>query len=175
MGVEFASERRLLAEDEIAMVMRSHFPELDAVAHEDLVVLAQWMRARHRRARDIIQGRRRISRGKADTRGTATETASERGLAAKKQVFARGLKRVNTRLAALAARAKQERAVESLRAALSRRQQEVAHHPIPAATGHAGMRAKPGTKRRGIISGGRIGSTSQAGRNSQAGRDARRG
>ncbi|WP_431284701.1 hypothetical protein ACQW02_07790 [Humitalea sp. 24SJ18S-53] len=173
MGVEFASERRLLAEDEIAMVMRSHFPELDAASHEDLVGLAQWLRARRGRARDIVQGRRRIQRGKADTRGTATETASERGLAAKKQVFSRGLKRVNTRLAALSAQARRERAVESMRAALARQQQTPVHHPAPGATGHAGMTPKRSGMRRGIITGGRIGSTSQAGRNAQAARDSR--
>lgn len=173
MSVEFAAERRLLAEDEIAAVLSSHYPELESLAHADLLELARWLRARHGRARDIIRTRRRIRRGKAEPRGTATEDASERGLAAKKQVFARGLKRVNGRLGQLRAEEKRARALANLRAALERRQSATVHTPDPGRSAHVGMRPRAATTRRGIISGGRIGSVSQAGRNAQAGRDRR--
>lgn len=173
MGVEFAAERRLLSEEEMAPVISSHYPELAALEHEALVSLARWLRGQHARARDLIRGRRRIHRGKAEARGTAQETASDRGLAEKKQVFARGLKRVNARLAAHRAEAKRAEATAALRAALERRQAAAPHHPGGGATPAtaAAMRAAP--RRRGIITGGRIGSTSQAGRNAQAARDAR--
>lgn len=171
MGVEFAAERRLLSEDEIAPVVSSHYPELGALAQEDLVGLARWLRSQHARARDIIRGRRRIHRGKAEPRGTAAETASDRGLGDKKQVFARGLKRVNNRLGLLRAEAKREQAAAALRAALARRQSAAVHHPDAGATAHEGARARGGARRRGIISGGRIGSVSQAGKKAQASRD----
>ncbi len=173
MGVEFAAERRLLSEEEFAPIVSSHYPELAALSHEDLVGLARWLRGQHARARDIIRGRRRVHRGKAEARGTAAETASDRGLAEKKQVYARGLKRVNARLAALRAETKRTQATAALREALARRQAAAQHHPDAGATAAAGAAALPNTKRRGIITGGRVGSVSQAGRNAQAARDAR--
>jgi hypothetical protein len=114
MGASFATERRLLSEDELGPVQNSHYPALEQLPHEDLVSLARWLRERHNRARDIIRGRRRVRRGKAEPRGTATEAASERGLAAKKQVFARGMKRVNAKLGLIAAEAKRARAVAAM-------------------------------------------------------------
>lgn len=175
MGASFATERRLLAEDELDPVQSSHYPALEALAHDELVALARWLRDRHGRARDIIRGRRRVRRGKAEARGTATESASERGLAAKKQVFARALKRVNARLARLAAERRRERAEASLAEALARRRAAPVHHPEAGMTAGQGMAAKPHGKRRGIITGGRIGSVSQAGRLAQAARDRRAG
>jgi hypothetical protein len=173
MGVEFASERRLLSEDEMAPVISSHYPELGALAHEDLVGLARWLRGQHARARDLIRGRRRVHRGKAEARGTAQETASDRGIGDKKQVFARGLKRVNARLAALRAEAKRAEATAALQAALARRQAATPHHPAAGHSPAPAKAARPGGKRRGIISGARKGSVSQAGRNAQAARDSR--
>lgn len=173
MGVEFAAERRLLSEAEFAPVVSSHYPELAALPHEDLMGLARWLRGQHARARDIIRGRRRVHRGKADARGTAAETASDRGLTEKKQVFARGLKRVNARLAVLHAEAKREAASAALREALARRKAATPHHPSAGSTPAAGASTRPNAKRRGIVTGGRVGSVSQAGRNAQAARDTR--
>lgn len=173
MGVEFAAERRLLSEEEFAPVVSSHYPDLAALPHEELISLARWLRGQHARARDIIRGRRRVHRGKADARGTASETASDRGLTEKKQVFARGLKRVNARLAAIRAEAKRAAASAALRDALARRQAATPHHPAAGMGTSSGAVAKASLKRRGIISGARVGSVSQAGRNAQAARDAR--
>jgi hypothetical protein len=175
MGASFATERRLLTEDEIGPVQSSHYPALEALPHEELVSLARWLRERHGRARDIIRGRRRVRRGKVEPRGTATESASERGLAAKKQVFARGLKRVNARLAHAKAEARRARTVALMEEALARRKAAPVHHPAGGKTAHGSMTATPREKRRGIIAGGRVGSVSQQGRNAQAARDARPG
>lgn len=175
MGASFATERGLLAEDELAPVQSSHFPSLEELSHDDLVALARWLRDRHGRARDIIGARRRVQRGKAEARGTATESASERGLAAKKQVFARALKRVNARLALLAAERKRAHAVAAMEAALARRRSAPVHHPHAGPEARTGMAATPRKTRRGIITGGRIGSVSQAGRVAQAVRNARSG
>lgn len=175
MGVSFAAERGLLAEDELGQVQSSHYPALEALSHEELVALARWLRDRHGRARDIIRARRRIRRGKAEPRGTATESASERGLAAKKQVFARALKRVNARLAQAAAERRRERAQAALAEALARRRAAPVHHPQGGTTPSQGMSARSRPRRPGIVTGGRIGSVSQAGRVAQAARDARAG
>jgi hypothetical protein len=173
MGAPFATERRLLAEDEISQVIRSHYPELEGLDREELVGLARWLRSQHGRLRDTLHERRRIHRGKAEPRGSATESAGERSMAEKKQVFARGLKRVNGRLGKLRAEEKRARASAALHGALARRQQATVHHPVGGETADGGMRPLPSTRRRGIVSGGRIGSVSQAGRDAQAARDSR--
>lgn len=175
MGAAFHTERGLLAEDELGPVQNSHYPALETLPQDDLVSLARWLRDRHNRARDIIRGRRRARRGKAELRGTASETASERGLAAKKQVFARGLKRVNARLAQIAAERKRARAVAAMEQALARRKAAPVHHPQGGETAGSGMAPRAREKRRGIVTGGRIGSVSQAGRMAQAARDSRPG
>jgi hypothetical protein len=95
MGVEFSAERRLLTEEELDPIRRSHYPELEAWTHSELVELARFLRARRDRARDLIRDFRRARRGKG---GVGEGLRSERGLAAKKQVYARALKRVNARI-----------------------------------------------------------------------------
>ncbi len=174
MGTAFVTERGILSEDELAPVSSSHYPALEGLSHDDLVSLARWLRDRHDRARDIIRGRRRARRGKVEGRGTTSGDASERGLAAKKQVFARGLKRVNARLAHLADLARRERAEAALGAALARRKAALVHHPTGGAVPGAGMAARARQARRGIVTGARIGSVSQAGKAAQAVRDSRR-
>lgn len=106
MGIPIAAERRLLSEDELGPVARSHYPELESLSRDQLIELAGWLRSRRARARDIVHHRRRVSRGKAESRNAAAETPSERGLAAKKQVFSHSLRRVNARLNRLLAEEK---------------------------------------------------------------------
>jgi hypothetical protein len=105
MGIPIAAERRLLSEDELEPVARSHYPELESLSRDQLIELARWLRSRRARARDIVRHRRResrdkaqSSRDKAESRNPAAEFPSERGLAAKKQVFSHSLRRVNARL-----------------------------------------------------------------------------
>lgn len=169
MGVEFASERRLLAEEEIAQVVRSHFPGLEDLARAELIDLMHWLRTRHGRAQGIIRDRRRVRSGKAEARGTAADTASERGLADKKQVFARAMKRVNGRLNQLRTEEKRAATTAHLRAALARRQP--ATHPEAGTTTGGGMRPLGHRKPRMTINPARIGSVSQAGKRAQARRD----
>lgn len=171
MGAPFAAERRLLAEDEIGQVMRSHYPELASLGREDLLALARWLRSQHGRMRNTLRERRRIHRGKADPRGNATASAGERSMSEKKQVFARGLKRVNARIGQLLAERKRAEAATAWREAVARRERATVHHPGAGPTSNNGMRALPSTRRRGIVSGARIGSVSQAGRDAQASRD----
>lgn len=173
MSIAFASERRLLTEDEIAPIQRSHFPELDALPREELVDLARWLRDRRNRARDIMRSRRRVGRGKADARGTVPVPEDSRGLAAKKQIYANALKRVNARLETLLDAERRSRNAALLRAALHRRQAAAPHHPGAGDTAGSGVRPLPSGKRRPTIHGARIGSASQAGKAAQARRDAR--
>ncbi|WP_431267600.1 hypothetical protein [Dankookia sp. P2] len=171
MSLAFATELRLLSEDELDPICRSHFPLLDELPREAVQELARWLRARRDRARDLMADHRRAKRGKSAAAMPIAD--GDRGLAAKKQVFAAGLKRVNGRLDALLALEKRARNTERLRAALARRQAEAPHHPAAGHGAHRGTRPKPSRKPRPTIHAARIGSVSQAGRNAQARRDAR--
>jgi hypothetical protein len=134
MGVAYAAERGLLAEDEFAMVEQSHYPALAALDGAALRDLAKWLRARRARARDILHDRTRAKRGKGEPRGTVSEPGTAHNLADKKQVFARALKRVNARIEAEKAAAKRAQSVARLQAALARKQAAGASHPEAGAT-----------------------------------------
>jgi hypothetical protein len=173
MGVEFPAERGLLAEDELGRVRQSHYPELGELGSSELVDLARHLRERRDRERDLIRDLRRARRGKG---GTGAGTSSERGLAAKKQVYARAVKRVNARIVQLSNEAKRQRALTEMHAAMGRlRAAEADRSWVGNSAGHshAGMSSRPNRKPRPIIQGGRIGSVSQAGRVAQGVRDAR--
>lgn len=172
MGVGIAAERRLLSEEEYGWVARSHYPGLRDLGHEDLLGLARWLRERRSRARDIVRGRRRVRRGKAEPRGAAQEAPSERGLAAKKQVFARALRRVNARIERLQAEARRARATANLRGALERRRNAPVHHPGPGRTAGEGMRPVENQEDTVGVDPREVGRVSQAVRDAQARRDA---
>lgn len=97
-------------------------------------------------------------------------------MAAKKQVYARALKRVNARIAQTAADTKRPRALTAMRTVLARRQaanDNLPHGERHYYRGHAEMSSLPNSKRRPVTHGARIGSVSQAGRVAQAVRHAR--
>jgi hypothetical protein len=96
MSTSIADERRLLAADEYEPIARSHYPSLTSLPREELLDLVRWLREQRGKFKGQIH--RRIRRGKAAQRDEADKPASERGLAAKKQVFARALKRANAHL-----------------------------------------------------------------------------
>ncbi len=173
MSITLTSERRLLADDEFEPLVRSHYPLIEDLSHQELVELAKWLRGRRDRARDIVRARRRVARGKVAVRGTATETASERGLSAKKQVFVNALRRVNSRLARLRAAAHRAQTKERLQAALGRKQAAMPHHPQPGPTASTGMRVNESGRRRRVLQAARIGRVSQSVRDAQATRDTR--
>lgn len=171
MGVEIAAERRLLSQDEHDFVARSHYPALGDLPREELVPLARWLRERRARARDIVRGRRRVRSGKAEPRAAAAEPPSERGLSAKKQVFARALRRVNGRIERLRAEDRRARNTQRLREALERKQTAPVHHPEPGRTPGEGMRPIDNDSRMTAVDPREVGSVSQAVRDAQARRD----
>lgn len=170
MGIAFVHEHGILAEDEREPIERSHYPRLGELGRDEVQALARWLRERRNRARDMIRDRRRARRGKGGGGGGAN---SERGLAAKKQVYARALARVNARLDLLVNEVRIARNAARLRKALERNQARPQHHPGSGASADAGMSSRPNRKVRPTIHGARIGSVSQQGKTAQAMRDAR--
>ncbi|MGH8430301.1 MAG: hypothetical protein ACREUF_07850 [Solimonas sp.] len=173
MSTSIADERRLLAADEYEPVARSHYPALAGLQRDELLDLARWLRDRRGKFRSQFERRRRVRRGKAEVRSEAAEQGSERGLAAKKQVFARALKRVNARLDNVLAADKRAAMRAAMGAALERKRRARVHHP--SAGRHAGTGARPIENPKGadIVQPSTVGSISQAGRVAQAVRDNR--
>ncbi len=121
MSASIADERRLLAADEYEPVVRSHYPALSGLNREELVDLVRWLRERRAKFRGQVERRRRAQRGKAEPRAAAAAESSERGIAAKKQVFARALKRANARLDRMLADEKRASMGASMAEALARK------------------------------------------------------
>jgi hypothetical protein len=171
MGVEIAAERRLLSQEEYEPVARSHYPAVGELARDELVQLARWLRSRRNRARDIVRQRRRLRQGKATPRGATPELPSERGLSAKKQVFARALKRVNSRIELFRAEERRIRNVARLREALERKRNAPVHHPAPGWTAGEGMRPQENPANTVQVDPREVGRVSQFVRDAQARRD----
>lgn len=169
MSTSIADERRLLAAEEYEPVARSHYPALAGLGREELLELVRWLRERRGKFRDQIEHRRRARRGKADARNV--EPASERGLAAKKQVFARALKRVNARLDSVLAAEKRSAMREGMAAALDRKRRAPVRHPPSGRRARSGAQPIENPKADAIVQPSMVGSVSQAGRVAQARRD----
>ncbi|MBN8943520.1 MAG: hypothetical protein J0H01_28700 [Rhizobiales bacterium] len=173
MGIAIAAERRLLAEDEYDPVAASHYPALETATRAELIELAGWLRARRAKASDIVRHRRRVRRGKAEPRNTAAEISSERGVAAKKQVFAHALRRVNARIERLGTEERRSKAIGNLRAAVERKAEATKARAKPGPTAAKAMTVKENAKTKTIVEPAKTGRVSQAGKKAQAAKDAR--
>jgi hypothetical protein len=175
MGSELASERRLLSQSEYQRVAQSHYPLLGSLPHEEALALARWLREERARLRDILRARRRARRGKKDGAGITAAETSERGLAAKKQVFAHAIRRVNARLERFRTEARKKLVRDNMQAALRRRRAARVHHPASGFAASKGMRDLPSTRRTVETDPREIGRVSQFVRGAQARRDAKPG
>ena len=173
MSTSIADERRLLAADEYKPVARSHYPALAGLERGELVDLVRWLRDQRGKFRGQIEHRRRVRRGKAEARNAAAEQASERGMAAKKQVFARALKRVNGRLDSLLSSEKRAAMRAGMSAALARKRRAPVHHPSSGRRARGGPTPIENPKVADIVQPSTVGSITEAGRVAQARRDKR--
>ena len=173
MSTSIADERRLLAGDQYGRVASSHYPALGDLGRDELMDLARWLRDQRGALRRQVEQHRRAHRGKGEPRAQATEAAADRGQAAKKQVFARALKRVNSRLDTLLGDEKRASMRAGHEAALARLRAARRHHPSAGRHGRSGPSAIESDKGASVIDGATIGSVSQAGRNAQARKDNR--
>jgi len=173
MSTSIADERRLLAADEYEPVARSHYPALAGLEREELVDLVRWLRDQRSKFHGQIEHRRRVRRGKAEARNAAAGQASERGMAAKKQVFARALKRVNGRLDSLLSSEKRAAMRAGMHAALERKCRAPVHHPSSGRRARGGPTPIENPKGADIVQPSTVGSTTEAGRVAQARRDNR--
>ena len=171
MSTSIADERRLLSADEYAPVVRSHYPALNALDRQELVDLVRWLRERRAKFRGQVERRRRAQRGKAEPRAAAAAESSERGIAAKKQVFARALKRANAQLDRVLADEKRAAMGAQMAAALARKRAARVHHPSTGRRARSGVNPIENPKGADGVPGSMVGSISQATRVAQAVRD----
>lgn len=173
MSTSIADERRLLAADEYQQVARSHYPALLEVPRDELPTLVRWLREQQAKMRGTIEHRRRVRRGKAEPRSAAAETSSERGAAAKKQVFARAVKRVNSRLDHLRDEERRAEIRVRLGAALERKRKARVHHPASGRRAGTGVQSIENPRGPDVLDPTAVGRVSEAVRRSQARRDNR--
>lgn len=171
MSTSIADERRLLSSDEYEPVVRSHYPVLNTLNREELTDLVRWLRERRGKFRSQVERHRRAKRGKAEPRAAAAAESSERGVAAKKQVFARALKRANARLDRVLADEKRATMGARMAEALARKRAARVHHPATGRRARTGAQAIENPKGADIVPGSAVGSISQATRVAQARRD----
>jgi len=173
MSTSIADERRLLAADEYEPIARSHYPGLASLQRQELLDLVRWLR--DQRGKFKGQVRRRVRSRKPDGQTDAGGRDGERGLAAKKQVFARALKRANAHLDSVLAADKKAAMRAGMQAALERRRSATRHHPPSGRRARGGAQPIENPKGADIVQPSAVGSISQAGRVAQARRDNRPG
>ena len=171
MSTSIADERRLLAADEYERVARSHYPGLAGLQRDEALDLVRWLREQRGKFKGQIH--RHVRRGKAAAREETDKPASERGLAAKKQVFARALKRANGHLDRLLAAEKRAAMRAGMEAALERKRRAPRHHPSSGRRARGGAQPIENPKGADIVHPSTVGSISQAGRVAQARRDSK--
>ena len=171
MSTSIADERRLLAADEYEPIARSHYPGLAGLQRDELLDLVRWLR--DQRGRFKSQVRRRVRDRKADAKSEADKPDRERGVAAKKQVFARALKRANAHLDRVLAVEKRAAMHAGMQAALERKRRTPRHHPSSGRHAHGGAQSIENPKGADIVQPSTVGSISQAGRVAQARRDSK--
>jgi len=173
MSISSKFERSLLSHEEFDVIKGSHHPDLYTLNLDGLVSLQGRLRQMRDKERTLTRQKQREHRGKAEPRGGSFPGTKEQPQQ-RKQVFANALKRVNkeaTRMRNLEARAAN---VDAARRALAmRRAASFATHPTQGQTANDGMTPRPSRRRKTIISGKRIGSTSQATKSAQARRDSK--
>lgn len=173
MSMSCKFERSLLNHEEYEVIKGSHHPDLYALDLDGLRSLQTRLREMRDKERTLTRHKQRERRGKAEPRGGSFPGTSEQPQQ-RKQVFAKALRRVNketARIRNLEARAAN---IDAARRALAlRRAANFTSYPAAGQTANDGMAPRPSRRRRTIISGKRIGSTSQATKSAQARRDSK--
>jgi len=173
MSIQSRHESRLLTAAEQELVAATRQPEIGKLSHKELVDLAKLLREHRDRAVAIGRRQRREMRGKADPRGAAP-ASDNTGTAAKAQILAQAVKRVNKEFNRVdEAETAPLTLVESARKALEmKRNARMTTHPGAGRTAGKGMKSNPSHADTVKMDPREIGRVSQATRVAQAHRDA---
>jgi hypothetical protein len=165
-------EARALDADELALVERSHHPEVQALSDAELSDLLKLTRERRDRAQRLARQKRREMRGKRAPRG-ATPATGDTGSRLKLDVLAMAVRRLNTERDRRQRKNAREELKDNAEKALAMRRSanERRHHPIGRTARH-GMAANPSEKREQLTRPMEVGRVSQSMKRAQAKRDA---
>src|SRR4029077_569289 len=94
MSIPCKSERSVLSQGELEMVLGTHHPAIYALDGNELRALRVRLREQRSKTRTLARQKQREIRGKAERRGKSFPGTAEQPLR-RKQVFANALKRVN--------------------------------------------------------------------------------
>lgn len=166
MATSKLDERRLMSDEEYALVEQTRYPVLGKLDDAALKDLTQRLRERRDRARDIAHRQRRDVRGKG--RQATTFEKQDAGNRQKAGVLAEALTRINSE--------RKHRKAEELRdnarrALLLRQGAEAPARPDSGQTPRKGMRKNTSARRDRIVNPMDVGRVSQAGKRAQAVRD----
>jgi hypothetical protein len=173
MSASSKSEARLLSHDDQELVGKTHHPAIHQHTRAELEDLRKRLRSARDRERTLFYQKARETRGKAEPRGASFPGVADQP-ARRKQLFAQALKRVNsevTRLRRMEARAALTGSAQ--RALALRKSGEQFARPDNTPTPGKGTRSVPSKRSKSHVSGGKVGSVSQANKRAQAAKDSR--
>lgn len=170
MAMSRKDERSLLTHDEMTLVDSTHHPAIGSLGLEELDAARRRLREMRNRERDLSAHKTRISRGKAEPRGSSFPGTAERPRR-RKQVFAHALRRVNSEIDRVRAYDARSRTVNAQQRALAMKRAGKSHRPTNTASAGTGLTAIENRKRGTKVSGARVGSVSQQTKKAQGKRD----
>lgn len=140
MSLTRKDERRVLTDDDLALVDDTHYPAICDLGHRDLVDHARRLRERRDRLRAVTRRRRRQARSGRP----GAEPGDSSGAALKESILVGAIKRVNREISRYAAAKGDESQREILERALDqKRAARKANHPSAGRTARSGMAATP--------------------------------
>ena len=164
--VQLDVEERALSIAERDLVRQAQPEALAGKTKEQLHTLGGLLRTARDRSRTIARQQRREIRGKAEPRGSSAARDNS-GSNAKTDALVAALKNVTAALRQLNAPTQADFARKALAA---KRAAPIAARPS-GRTASAGLKAKPSTRAKTVLSRSKVGSVSQAGKVAQARRD----
>lgn len=173
MSMSVKRENSLLNTDEIAVVRSTHHPYIYDLSRKDLTDLQSRLRDMRSKARTLTRHKQREARGKSEPRGKSFPGSVEQPQR-RKQIFAAALKRVKKELNRLSKLEAKTRHVEAAHTALAQRRASNFKPAVPPSqTSGTGMQLQASTRRRRVLSCGKVGSVLKQNKVAQATRDAR--
>ena len=173
MSIPCKSERSVLSQGELEMVLGTHHPAIYALDGKELRALQVRLREQRSKTRTLARQKQREIRGKAEQRGKSFPGSAEQPLR-RKQVFANALKRVNKEINRLRKFEARTAHVEAARRALAlSRSEKFIEYPAARKTAREGMHPEVIMRRRTAVPRSKIGSVIKATKVAQAKRNSR--
>lgn len=173
MSMSAKQERALLNADEIALLSKTHHPDIYDQDRSELIALQVRLRDLRSKARTVTRHKQREEKGRSEARGKAFPGSSDQPQR-RKQIFAAALKRVNKEISRLQKIDANAQHVEAAHKALAQARSAKFEPAIPSGkTAGTGMKSVESRRRRSTLPRSKVGSVLKQNKVAQAVRDAR--